>query len=368
MAKQKKKLRVLLVTARYFPYMGGIETHNYEVARRLVQRGVDVTVLTSDPGGQLATKEEIDGVKVHRVHAYPAQRDYYFAPGIRNAIQQGDWDIMHCQGVHTFVPPIAMLAAQQKKLPYVVTFHTGGHSARWRNAIRGLQFALLRPLLIKAKRYVGVSRYETEFFRDRLRLPGDRFVIIPNGSDLPAGVVPAPIDESVTLIVSVGRLERYKGHHRVIEALPKVREQCPTAQLLILGTGPYEAALHQLTRELNVANAVDIRMIPASDRPAMAATLARANLVTLLSEAESNPVAVMEAVALRRPVLVANNSGFQELAERGLVHAIPLASSTDQVAAEILHQLHEPLIPTGFELPTWEGCTDQLLDVYHTVL
>jgi hypothetical protein len=32
-------LRVLLVTARYFPFSGGIETHVYEVARRLARKG-----------------------------------------------------------------------------------------------------------------------------------------------------------------------------------------------------------------------------------------------------------------------------------------------------------------------------------------
>jgi glycosyltransferase involved in cell wall biosynthesis len=43
--------------------------------------------------------------------------------------------------------------------------------------------------------------------------------------------------------VSCGRLERYKGHHRVIEALPLVQQTVPDATLHILGSGPYEKEL-----------------------------------------------------------------------------------------------------------------------------
>src|SRR5690348_8742597 len=36
--------RVLLVAARYFPYMGGMETHVYEVGQRLARAGISVTI------------------------------------------------------------------------------------------------------------------------------------------------------------------------------------------------------------------------------------------------------------------------------------------------------------------------------------
>ena len=34
-------MRLLMVTPRYFPLMGGVETHVHEVARRLARRGVE---------------------------------------------------------------------------------------------------------------------------------------------------------------------------------------------------------------------------------------------------------------------------------------------------------------------------------------
>jgi hypothetical protein len=79
-----------------------------------------------------------------------------------------------------------ILAAKAAKLPYTVTFHTGGHSSDFRNRIRGMQWQLLRPLLARASKLIGVSRFEAEYFHNALRLPIGRFAVVPNGSNLPS--------------------------------------------------------------------------------------------------------------------------------------------------------------------------------------
>ena len=369
MSKETQALRVLMVTPRYFPYMGGIETHVHEVGRRLVRNGVDVTLLTTLPPKlttALPAEEEIEGMRVMRVHTWPPQRDYYIAPEINSIIKHGEWDLIHCQGCHTFVPPMAMLAAKAAKIPYLVTFHTGGNSSSFRNRIRGIQWRLLRPLLAQASQLIGVSRFESEYFRNVLRLPGQQFSVIPNGATLP-NVTHIPEKSSTqSLIISVGRLERYKGHQRLITALPKIRELRPDARLLIVGAGPYEAALRELIQTVGVAEYVEIRSVPASDRQGMADVLSQAALVVLLSEYEAHPIAVMEALALRRPVLVADTSGLHELAEQGLVRAVPLHSTPEEIARATLQQIEQPLIlPAHLELPTWDGCTQQLLSIYN---
>ena len=180
----KRPLRLLMVTPRFFPLTGGVETHVFEVARRLVAAGVDVTVLTSNPGGKWPQREAYDGVPVERVPAWPADRDYYYAPDLFNVIGRGDWDLMHLQCYHTLVAPLAMLAARRAGLPYVVTFHPGGHSSPVRNRLRGVQQLLLRPLLAHAARLITVARFELEHFHSLLRLPRERFTYIPNGCDV----------------------------------------------------------------------------------------------------------------------------------------------------------------------------------------
>src|SRR5439155_19847163 len=66
-----RPLRVAMVTPRYHPVTGGVETHVHEVATRLAARGVEVTVLTADSSGRLPACERLDGVLVRRRRAWP---------------------------------------------------------------------------------------------------------------------------------------------------------------------------------------------------------------------------------------------------------------------------------------------------------
>ena len=373
MPNESSALRVLLVAARYFPYMGGLETHVYEVGRRLAHAGVEITILTTDVSGRLPTVEEAEGMQIRRVRAWPANKDYFFAPGIYRIITGGRWDLVHCQGYHNLVPPLAMLAAWRANIPFVLSFHSGGDVSRLHKALRGLQWMTLRPLLLRARKLIAVSEFEAGFFRERLRLPAENFVVIPNGAaDLPEVLEPAegvPNEAKKSpLIVSSGRLVRYKGHQRVIAALPKVLEQVPDARLRIVGEGPYESSLQKMARQLGVAERVEIRAITPEDRGSMFALIARANLVTLLSEYESQGIAVLEALALRRPVLVADTSGLRELAERGLACAVPLESTPEEVATAVINQLRQPLVPQTVALPTWDACAASLLALYRSIM
>lgn len=364
---ETRPLRVLMVAVRYYPHMGGVETHVYEVARRLAKLGVEVTVLTADPAHELPADEYVEGVHVLRVGSWPAKRDFGISPRLYSIIQRKEWDVIHCQGYHTLFPPLAMLAAGRAKIPYVVSFHSGGHSSKLRNAVRGIQWETLRPLFARAERLVAVSQFEAGFFQNRLRLPAAKFVTVPNGSQLPQVATQDEAESGTTTIISIGRLERYKGHHRAIAAFPRVLEQYPEARLRVLGAGPYEADLRQMAQQLNLTERVEIGPIPPDDRQGMAKALSKAALVTLFSEYEAHPIAVMEALSLRRPVLVANTSGLRELAERGLVRAVPLESTDEDVAKAMISQLAQPLIPASIELPTWEDCTANLLDLYQSI-
>lgn len=368
-AAETTALRILFVTPRFAPLVGGVETHTAEVAKRLVTRGVEVAVLTADPGGKLAARDLVDGIAVRRVRAWPAGADLYFAPGVSRAIAAGagHWDLVHCQGYHTLVPPLAMMAARRAKLPYVVTFHSGGHSARWRNAIRRSQRRALRPLLAGAARLIAVSRSEAALFSGELGCPPDRIAVIPNGAYLPAPERAQPIDPARPLILSIGRLERYKGHQRVIDAMPPLLARCPGARLRIVGSGPFEGELRRQVAALALEGRVEIAGVSGGDRAALADLLASASLVTLLSEYEAHPIAVMEALSLARPVLVAYTSGLAELADDGLAAAVPVDAGPPRVAEAMLELLRRPPIAAAVQLPTWEGCVDALISLYNSI-
>lgn len=357
--------RLLLVSARFSPDVGGVETHIAEVAPRLVELGFDVTVLTTDRTGRRPARELVNGVEVVRVPAYPRSRDYYLAPGLLGEIRRRPVDVMHLQGYHTLVAPLAMAAARSRRVPYVVSFHSGGHPSRLRNRARTLQRLLLRPGLVRAERLIAVSRFELELFRRDLRLSGSRFTLVRNGSSLPAPL--AARRPGAGQVVSIGRLERYKGHRRVVEAWGAVLREVPEARLRILGGGPDEGPIRDLIAATGMADRITLESIPGDDRQAIADALGEANLVVLLSDYEAHPVAVMEALAVGTPVLVARTSGLTELADDGLAAGIDPSATMPEVAATIVAELREPRAVAA-KLPTWDDCAAQLRDLYDEIL
>jgi glycogen synthase len=372
MSNRFSPLRVLHVTPGYFPHVGGVQTHIHEVGWRLARAGVKVTVLTTDVTGQLPPVEEAEGMQILRVRSWPVNKDYYFAPGIYRIITSGQWDLVHVHGYHSLVAPLAMFAAWRANIPYVLTIHSSGDVSGLRKALRWLQWMLLRPLIARSEKLIAMSQFEVDFFPQRWRIPVDRFVIIPSGAmHLPKVSSPAEGATNETngnhLIVSIGRLVKYKGHQRVIAALPKVLEQVPDARVRIVGVGPYESTLQQMARKLGVTERVEIGPVPIGDGSDMASLIAKADLVTLLSEHEALGMAVLEALALKRPVLVANTSALREFADKGLARAVPLESTSEEVAMAMVSQLCQPLVPLNVELPTWDDCVAGLLALYRSV-
>lgn len=375
-------LRVLMVTPRFHPLTGGVETHVAEVGRRLVAMGIEVTVLTTDLTSRLPAREVLDGIVVERVSAIAATGDLHLAPGLARAIQRVPSRLVHVQGYHTIVPPLAMAAAALRSIPYVVTFHSGGHSSGLRNAIRPVQTALLGPLLRRADGLVAVSRFEANLFARRLHVPDGRIAVIPNGADLPpsgtdrldAGEGPRSASDQVAdgagqpTIVSLGRLERYKGHHRVIAALPHVVAELPDVRLEIIGGGPYESALRRAATDAGVADRVTIRAIPAGDRAGMSRTLSRASVVAVLSEYESQGIGAYEALAAGAPVLASTSSALAELGASGRAALVDLAVSDREIAAALLRAMRgpRPIVPP--ELPTWDVAAASLSALYAEVM
>ncbi len=359
-------LRVLMVTPRFLPESGGVEHHVHEVARRLARSCCAVTVLTTDRSHRLACREVRDGFEIRRVPAWPRRWDLHVAPALGRDIRSGRWDVVHVQSYHTFVAPSAMWAATRRGFPFVVTFHGGGHSSRIRQLMRRPQRLLLRPLLARAARLVAVAEFEIDLYGSELRLPRERFALIPNGSELPRPSAP-PLVQDRVVIASVGRLERYKGHHRAIAALPHVLDQEPRARLRIVGSGPYERRLRRLSSQLGVAERVEIGAVGAHDRKAMADLLAQTSLVVALSEFETHPLAALEAWALGRPLLVSDTSGLRALASRGVARAVSLDAPSPVIAAAMLQQLRDPLPAPAHSPFSWDDCASELGALYRTV-
>jgi glycosyltransferase involved in cell wall biosynthesis/GT2 family glycosyltransferase len=361
--------RVLMVTPRSPLSQGGVERHVMEVSRRLAAAGSTVEVICTEPGGPPLREERRDGVAIRTLRAWPANRDWCLAPRIWTEISRRPWDVVHVQSYHTFVAPLAMLRALTLGIPYVVTFHGGGHSSEARNRARRLQRRLLRPLLARAARLVAVARFEIEVYGGELGLGPEKFALIPNGTDLAfsAATNGGAARDGAPLIATVGRLERYKGHHRVIAAFPEVLRGEPEARLLVIGTGPYEDELRRQAEELGIGAAVEFTSTPPDQPTAMAELLGRVSLVVLMSEFETHPLVALEAAAAGCRLLVADAGGLAEIAEDGMARAVALDEDPDAIGRAVLVELALPPQTKTPVLTSWDDCAARLLDLYRSL-
>ena len=358
--------KLLYVSARYLPERGGTEIHTHEIAKRMSRRGAEVVILTTVVQRRLVGEQREGSVRVRRILAFPTMRDYFFAPGIPAAIRAERPEIVHCQSYHTLVAPLAMLTALRAGIPYVVTLHSGGHSSALRRRIRPLQALLLRPLFVRAAALVAGSVFEAELFAGRLRVPRGLFTVIPSGVELPAHqepVAPRP----TPFILSIGRLEAYKGHHRAIEALPALRRARPGLRLRIVGTGPLEDDLRHAADRLGVADAVEIAPVHAGRREEMAALISQATAVVMLSDYESQGLSVQEALAMGRPVLVNDSTALGELINHPNARAVDRHADAAGVTDALLALLDTPPAPPPVMF-TWDDCAEALQAIYDEAL
>jgi colanic acid/amylovoran biosynthesis glycosyltransferase len=123
--------------------------------------------------------------------------------------------------------------------------------------------------------------------------------------------VPAvPIPETPRL-VCVGRLCEAKGQMLLVEAAAVLAARNLAFELVLVGDGPIRGALEQAIGRLGLGERVRITGWLSSTRVREEILAARA--LVLPSFAEGLPVVIMEAMALRRPVLSTYIAGIPEL-------------------------------------------------------
>jgi len=104
------------------------------------------------------------------------------------------------------------------------------------------------------------------------------------------------------------------------------------------------------------------------DRALIKKNIARAGVMTLLSDYEAHPVAVMEALTAGRPAVISRTSGLTELADLGWALGVDQHASAEETARAIERQLDDPLLPDPADLPTWETCVAGVVDTYDSIV
>ena len=137
-------------------------------------------------------------------------------------------------------------------------------------------------------------------------------------------------------MISVGRLEHWKGFHLAVEAMAELVAEVPDAQLHIVGTGPAETYLRDLVRSLALEK--HVRLLGRLPRPEVLAQLADSHVLVHPSLHDSGGWATLEGAAVGLPVVCLDIGGpaMQVTPETGI--EIPV-DDVDQIVPRLTRAL-----------------------------
>jgi colanic acid/amylovoran biosynthesis glycosyltransferase len=145
--------------------------------------------------------------------------------------------------------------------------------------------------------------------------------------------VPAAAPPAAPRFVCVGRLSGEKGQRLLVEAVHRLREKGVPVELVLAGDGDDRGELEQLIARRGLKDRVRITGWISSERVREEMLAARALVVP--SFAEGLPVVIMEAMALRRPVVATHVAGIPELVRPGENGWLVPAGAIDELAAAL---------------------------------
>jgi glycosyltransferase involved in cell wall biosynthesis len=355
-------MKIALVSPKYAPHIGGVETHVSELAARMAAYGHEVEVLTQEDSRRgLPRIACSNGVTVRRFATVGTGIRYPQAPGLWHhlAVRRGTYDVVHVHSYHA-TPALAAALAHGRILVFTPHYHGTGHTVLSRLAHVPYR-AAGRFIFSRSDRIICVSRAEAAVVRRHFPGTDRRIVIIPNGVDPVELRAAAAFPVTGSILLCVGRLDVYKNVVPIILAL---RHLSPDYQLAIVGDGPESDHLSSVARQMGLADRV--HLLGTVSRLDLCRWFQTASVFVTLSAHEAFGIAVLEAVVAGSPVVASDIPAHRELV--GLVGAdaitlISRFSDPSAVAKAVLKAVSGPTRLTA-PVPTWDSVAQATLRVY----
>lgn len=336
---------LLLVTQMFPPAVGGSGALLDSVYSRVCQ---PVTVLTDgETVGQAGmvrppyrmTATEIDG-RLWGLSDRGAFSQHRRVAGLIRRLGQGG--VIHCgraqpEGV------AALLASFGRGPRYVFWAH--GEEITMAQTSREFTW-VMRRVYAGAARAIANSR-NTARLLELAGMSGSRIDVVYPGVDsvrfnpatdgfsLRTRYAPA----GQLLLVSVGRLQRRKGHDLTIEALARCRHRLPPFHYLIVGDGVERGSLAALVREHGLGDVVSFAgSVPAEQLPACFAAadvFVHPNRIVDQADFEGFGMVFLEAAASGKPVIGGATGGVVEAVVDGVTGLLVGGNDAGEIAAAI---------------------------------
>jgi glycogen synthase len=344
-------VRILELTQRYPPALGGVERHVERLAHELALAGARVEVVTTDlrrdrPFTREIFDPSLGPVQVRRHRAVRWLRDRrgltIAAPGMLADALRARVDIVHAHAFGYFPTWVGRITRSLRNIPLVVTPHSDRGEGTDRSHLYGA--AVARATLRKAERTIALTRLEAAWL-ESLGVKAERIRVIPNGIDLTefAALPPRRSHSGGPRVLYVGRLQpEQKGLETLVEAFAQL-PRALDAQLRFVGEDwGGLARIVQVAHDRDVTDRVSTTG-PVS-RPELLAEYSSSDLFVLPSRFEPFGIVLLEAMAAGLPVVATRVGGIPEVVDESRTALLVSPGDALSLADAIRRVLTDPAL------------------------
>lgn len=324
--------------------VGGGQQVVYELIRKIDPAKVLIHVICYE--GKVYTKNEQELEKI-------CSCTYLDAGGrislktmkkVFSAINISKPDVVHAHlGGMAYAVPWALLY----KKPLLITAHTKPAQAFIPFVLPGIRYGLAKRRMCIA----AVSNENLELLREFFSINDDRLVCVNNGIDIERFYKEQHTGFS---FINVARQDENKNQAQIIRCFARIRKECPTTKLILVGDGPCNSELKKQCRELGLEDAVLFTgMIPnAEDYYAISDVYVQA------SHREALPMSILEAMAAGLLVISSNVGGICDIVKG---NGILFDDNDDEALIDAMKQM---ISTTGKEKERMQECSKEIVEKY----
>jgi len=259
-------------------------------------------------------------------------------------------DVVHAHGLTSF----GYARYKRKRpleLPPMIMNPHGMEEFKTKNPIKHLLYSPFRRLVRlgvqHSQKVIATDRCTFEEVNQFLNVPQDKIAILPNGVDIDECL--AYIDEEVKkrlmekfslynrsiIFLSVGRLERNKGYHFLIDAFARIKEELPSNWCwLLVGEGTDREMLTKKIELLGLSS--NVLMVGSLDDSQLHNLYELSHAFIHPTLYEGSSIVTLEAMVHKCPVVASATGGLPDKVKNGYNGFLNQPGDTDDLGKKIL--------------------------------
>ncbi len=392
-------MKILHVTPFFKPSWeaGGPPRSVYEITRRQVKNGHEVTVFTTDGFKKRLNVEKNVPVDVEGIETYYFRNlsmflagglnfpvPYYMPLVVRKKLKE--FDIIHIHEHRTFLAAIIHRYAKKYDIPYIIQPRGSAPTMIKSRQKEIFDKIVGKSIIYDSCKIIASSHSEASQYKDVfIDLDLDSVVQIPNGIDLKTyQKLPTKglfrekmgIKEDEKIILYLSRLHERKGIDLLLKSFKSLIDKISSSKLVIAGPDDHFLdKINNLVHDLGIENSVIIPG-PLYENDKLEAYV-DADVFVLPSKDryESFGNVVVEAMACKTPVVVTKYCGVSEWVSNNEGHVIDYQE--DQLKKALMDILQndskrDSMAKNAREVAlntfNWENVVKETLEVYEKCL